>query len=85
VTGETWTVAQADTHAPAASHGAEAAHGAAHGGGSGIDPMHQFEIKRFIPLEIFGLDISFTNSALSFPDLCHARAFAGARTAAIDG
>ncbi len=39
-------------------------HGAAHGGGSGIDPMHQFEIKRFIPLEIFGIDVSFTNSAL---------------------
>ncbi len=64
MTAQTWTVAQADTHAPAASHGAEAAHGAAHGGGSGIDPMHQFEIKRFVPLEIFGVDVSFTNSAL---------------------
>jgi len=28
------------------------------------DPMHQFEIKRLIPLEIFGFDASFTNSAL---------------------
>ncbi|MBC8013290.1 MAG: F0F1 ATP synthase subunit A [Methyloceanibacter sp.] len=26
--------------------------------------MHQFEIKRFVPLEIFGIDASFTNSAL---------------------
>ncbi|WP_088348095.1 MULTISPECIES: F0F1 ATP synthase subunit A [Rhodomicrobium] len=26
--------------------------------------MHQFEIKRFVPLEIFGIDVSFTNSAL---------------------
>lgn len=64
VTAQIWTVAQADTHGTAAPHGAEAAHGAAHGGGSGIDPMHQFEIKRFIPMEIFGVDVSFTNSAL---------------------
>jgi F-type H+-transporting ATPase subunit a len=64
VTAQTWTVAQADTHGATAPHGAEAAHGAAHGGGSGIDPMHQFEIKRHIPLEIFGVDVSFTNSAL---------------------
>jgi F-type H+-transporting ATPase subunit a len=64
VTAQTWTVAQADTHGATAPHGAEAAHGAAHGGGSGIDPMHQFEIKRFIPMEIFGVDVSFTNSAL---------------------
>lgn len=28
------------------------------------DPIHQFEIKRLLPLEIFGLDASFTNSAL---------------------
>ena len=60
MTGQTWTVAQADTHGVAAPHAAEAAHG----GGSGIDPMHQFEIKRFIQMEIFGLDVSFTNSAL---------------------
>jgi len=30
----------------------------------GIDPMSQFEIKRFVPLEIFGVDVSFTNSAM---------------------
>ena len=36
-----------------------------HGGGGGLpDPMHQFEIKRIIPLELFGFDASFTNSAL---------------------
>lgn len=28
-----------------------------------IDPMHQFEIKRLIPIDI-GIDLSFTNSAL---------------------
>ena len=44
-----------------AAGGAE--HGAA-GGGSLPNPMHQFEIKRFIPLELFGFDASFTNSAL---------------------
>lgn len=33
-------------------------------GGPAIDPMHQFEIQRIIPLEIFGVDVSFTNSAL---------------------
>jgi F-type H+-transporting ATPase subunit a len=42
----------------------EAGHG--HGGSAdGIpDPMHQFEIRRLIPLELFGFDASFTNSAL---------------------
>jgi F-type H+-transporting ATPase subunit a len=63
VTAETLRLAQADTHGAAAPHAAEAAHGAAHGS-TGIDPMHQFEIKRYIPLEIFGVDVSFTNSAL---------------------
>ncbi len=28
------------------------------------DPIHQFEIKRLIPIELFGLDATFTNSAL---------------------
>ncbi len=28
------------------------------------DPIHQFEIKRLIPLELFGYDASFTNSSL---------------------
>ncbi len=35
-----------------------------HGGGAGLDPMHQFEIQRILPLNIGGLDVSFTNSAL---------------------
>lgn len=28
------------------------------------DPIHQFEIKHYLPLEIFGIDASFTNAAL---------------------
>jgi F-type H+-transporting ATPase subunit a len=28
------------------------------------DPIHQFEIKRIFPLELFGYDASFTNSSL---------------------
>jgi len=43
---------------------AQAAEKAQGEGGLAIDPMHQFEIQRYIPLEIFGLDLSFTNSAL---------------------
>jgi F-type H+-transporting ATPase subunit a len=27
------------------------------------DPIHQFEIHRLFPIEIFGLDVSFTNSS----------------------
>jgi F-type H+-transporting ATPase subunit a len=37
---------------------------AAAGGGHGFDPMHQFQINRILPLNIGGLDVSFTNSAL---------------------
>ena len=29
-----------------------------------VDPMHQFEIKRLLDINIAGFDISFTNSAL---------------------
>ena len=36
--------------------------GAAHS--DALDPIHQFEIKRLIPMEIVGVDVSFTNSAL---------------------
>ncbi|MCJ7526762.1 MAG: F0F1 ATP synthase subunit A, partial [Methyloceanibacter sp.] len=46
---------------------ADAAEAAGHGGGSAgslPNPMHQFEIKRLIPFELFGIDASFTNSAL---------------------
>lgn len=28
------------------------------------DPIHQFEIKRLVPLEVLGIDATFTNSAL---------------------
>ena len=28
------------------------------------DPIHQFHIEKIIPIEIGGLDLSFTNSAL---------------------
>ena len=36
-----------------------------HGAGSfPADPMHQFEIKRLLDINIAGYDISFTNSAL---------------------
>jgi len=37
---------------------AEEAHGAKHG------PLDQFEIDRILPLDVFGIDASFTNSAL---------------------
>lgn len=48
-------MAQADTGA------AEAAHG----GGTGMpNPMHQFEIHRYFDFHPFGIDASFTNSAL---------------------
>ena len=43
---------------------AHAAEGATHGGRSLPNPMHQFEIERLIPLKWFGVDASFTNSAL---------------------
>lgn len=33
-------------------------------GGAAFDPMHQFEINRILPLNIGGIDVSFTNSAL---------------------
>jgi F-type H+-transporting ATPase subunit a len=40
-----------------------AEHDGAHGGGM-PDPIHQFEIKRLFPLEVLGIDATFTNSAL---------------------
>lgn len=33
-------------------------------GGVGIDPMHQFEIHRYVELDFLGADVSFTNSSL---------------------
>ena len=38
---------------------AEGAHGAATHG-----PMEQFQIKRLIPIDLFGYDVSFTNASL---------------------
>lgn len=32
--------------------------------GGGTSPMHQFIIERYIPIKLFGIDVSFTNSAL---------------------
>lgn len=29
-----------------------------------IDPIHQFEIQKLVPINLFGFDMSFTNSAL---------------------
>jgi F-type H+-transporting ATPase subunit a len=34
------------------------------GGGLALDPMHQFEIQRLIPIKLGGIDASFTNSSL---------------------
>ena len=34
------------------------------GGGIVLDPMHQFQIQRIVPLDIGGLDVSFTNASL---------------------
>ena len=43
-----------------------AAEQASHGADGAImpNPMHQFEIQRYIPLKLFGVDVSFTNAAL---------------------
>ena len=32
-------------------------------GGAAIDPMHQFEVSRWAPISVGGLDISFTNAS----------------------
>jgi len=74
VKAEKLRVAQAEETGQAANPavgGAEGAQGAAGTDaapaadpGVAIDPMSQFEIKRYIPIEIFGVDVSFTNSAL---------------------
>ncbi len=48
----------------ASEHSAAAAAAHEGGGGLAIDPMHQFQIKRLVPMEIGGYDISFTNASL---------------------
>lgn len=35
-----------------------------HGGGGGLDPLHQFEIYPILSINIGGYDVSFTNSSL---------------------
>ena len=59
--GETVGTETGGTAAAAVEHAAEGAAGHAAGGHS---PLEQFEIKRLIPIDIGGLDLSFTNSAL---------------------
>jgi len=50
-----------ETQAVEAAQGAEAKGDAL---AAAFDPMKQFEIKRFVELNFFGLDASFTNSSL---------------------
>ncbi len=50
-------------HGAAGAHGAEGAHGDGHGSG-GIDPMHQFEVKSLVDIQLGPIDASFTNAAL---------------------
>jgi F-type H+-transporting ATPase subunit a len=57
---ETGGTEMGGTAAAAVEHGA----GAAEHGAGGHSPLEQFEIKRLIPIDIGGLDLSFTNSAL---------------------
>ena len=45
------------------AQGAGAVHGAA-GHGGAHNPLEQFQIKRLIPIDLGGIDASFTNSAL---------------------
>lgn len=55
----------ADEAAESASEAAHTAVDAAHGADAAhFDPMHQFQINRLIPVEIGGIDVSFTNSSL---------------------
>jgi F-type H+-transporting ATPase subunit a len=45
-----------------AAQAAESHGGGGHGGS--VDPMEQFHIIRYVPLRLFGVDISFTNASL---------------------
>lgn len=42
----------------------EAEHTGSHSSGGMPDPIHQFEIKRLIPIDFLGFDLTITNSAL---------------------
>ena len=54
----------AATEPGAGADAAQAAEGKGDSLSAIFDPMHQFEIKRFVELNFFGLDASFTNSSL---------------------
>jgi F-type H+-transporting ATPase subunit a len=64
VAGETVETDIGEAAAETAQHGADAVNGAAEHGAGGHSPLEQFQIKRLIPIDIGGLDLSFTNSAL---------------------
>jgi len=32
--------------------------------GNAIDPIHQFEVTKIVPIQLFGHDVSFTNASL---------------------
>ena len=66
-TNESGAQAQGPETAAPETQAAEAAQGAEANGDSlaaAFDPMKQFEIKRLVELNFFGLDASFTNSSL---------------------
>jgi F-type H+-transporting ATPase subunit a len=46
------------------AHAAEEVAPGGEGAGHAFDPMHQFEITRLVDIQMFGVDASFTNSAL---------------------
>jgi F-type H+-transporting ATPase subunit a len=48
-----------------ATEAAKVVSAAAQQGGGEASPMQQFEIERYIPLNLFGFDASFTNTALA--------------------
>lgn len=43
---------------------ADGATGQAAGASKAVDPMHQFEIVRYLPIDVGGVDASFTNASL---------------------
>ncbi len=62
--GETVETDIGEAAAETTAEGADVAHGAAEHGAGGHSPLEQFEIKRLIPVDLGGVDVSFTNSAL---------------------
>jgi F-type H+-transporting ATPase subunit a len=64
VAGETVETDIGEAAAETVEHGPDAVTGAAEHGAGGHSPLEQFEIQRLIPIDLGGLDLSFTNSAL---------------------